>query len=78
MKAVQRNFLFMVLLAVFLSACTTTKVIVPPVTDPPTNTHLTGEFVWYDLITSDVAAAKRFYGGLFGWEFEAAGKDDNE
>jgi hypothetical protein len=28
-----------------------------------------GEFSWVTLSTSDVAAAKRFYGGLFGWRF---------
>jgi uncharacterized protein len=32
-----------------------------------------GFFSWVDLTTSDAAAAKDFYGGLFGWEFE-----DNE
>jgi uncharacterized protein len=31
---------------------------------------LTGKFVWRDLITEDVAASRRFYGGLFGWTFE--------
>jgi predicted enzyme related to lactoylglutathione lyase len=29
-----------------------------------------GRFVWYDLMTRDVSAAKRFYGGLLGWQFE--------
>ncbi|MHB8733445.1 MAG: VOC family protein [bacterium] len=28
-----------------------------------------GEFSWVTLSTSDTAAAKRFYGGLFGWQF---------
>ena len=31
---------------------------------------LTGKFVWHDLVTDDTAAARRFYGGLFGWSFE--------
>lgn len=31
---------------------------------------LLGKFVWHDLMTDDVAAARRFYGGLLGWEFE--------
>jgi hypothetical protein len=31
---------------------------------------LVGKFVWYDLITDDAEAARRFYGGLFGWSFE--------
>jgi predicted enzyme related to lactoylglutathione lyase len=33
---------------------------------------LLGKFVWHDLMTDDVEAAKRFYGGLLGWEFEQA------
>ena len=62
------------LLAVFLliggvSACSTTA------TGPALDTHLsetplTGKFVWHDLITDDVEAARRFYGGLFGWSFQ--------
>ena len=29
-----------------------------------------GAFGWNELMTSDVAAARRFYGALFGWETE--------
>jgi len=29
-----------------------------------------GAFSWCELLTSDVEAAKRFYGALFGWEME--------
>jgi predicted enzyme related to lactoylglutathione lyase len=29
-----------------------------------------GEFSWVDLATTDPAGAKRFYGNLFGWQFE--------
>ena len=29
-----------------------------------------GRFVWHDLLTKDVNAAKRFYGELLGWRFE--------
>jgi predicted enzyme related to lactoylglutathione lyase len=31
---------------------------------------LYGKMIWHDLITHDMDAAKRFYGGLFGWTFE--------
>jgi len=31
---------------------------------------LIGKVVWNDLITDDIAAARRFYGGMFGWTFE--------
>jgi predicted enzyme related to lactoylglutathione lyase len=35
-----------------------------------------GRFVWHDLMTKDVSAAKRFYGGLLGWQFENAKRGD--
>ena len=31
---------------------------------------LVGKVIWNDLITEDIDAARRFYGGLFGWTFE--------
>lgn len=37
----------------------------------PTKTEYAhGEFSWVNLGTIDPTAAKRFYGGLFGWEFD--------
>jgi uncharacterized protein len=36
----------------------------------------TGRFVWRDLMTKDVAAAKRFYEALFGWRFEDTTRGD--
>jgi predicted enzyme related to lactoylglutathione lyase len=33
---------------------------------------LLGKVVWNELITEDLDAARRFYGGLFGWTFETA------
>ncbi|WP_163780700.1 VOC family protein [Myxococcus vastator] len=36
---------------------------------PLSPTPLYGKFVWHDLVTDNPAAAKRFYGDLFGWEF---------
>jgi predicted enzyme related to lactoylglutathione lyase len=35
-----------------------------------TETYAPGTFCWCDLGTTDAAAAKRFYTGLFGWEFQ--------
>jgi predicted enzyme related to lactoylglutathione lyase len=32
--------------------------------------HPNGLFGWVDLVSTDVDAAKEFYGRLFGWEFE--------
>jgi hypothetical protein len=58
-------------LAVALAACTTARA--PDLgsmtfSDDP----LVGKVVWHDLITEDLAAARHFYGGLFGWTFEEA------
>ena len=36
----------------------------------------TGRFVWHDLMTRDVPASQRFYGGLLGWRFETVKRGD--
>lgn len=42
----------------------------PPLTNPPVQEHHEGKVIWAELVTPDLAAAKRFYSGLFGWTFE--------
>jgi predicted enzyme related to lactoylglutathione lyase len=37
-----------------------------------TGTHTPGAFVWHELRTKDVAQAKAFYTGLFGWTYQQA------
>ena len=32
--------------------------------------HKHGTFSWMELATTDAAAAKKFYGELFGWKFD--------
>lgn len=34
-----------------------------------------GHVSWNELVTTDVAGAKTFYSGLFGWKAEAFGND---
>lgn len=34
------------------------------------DTPLEGKVIWNDLVTEDGAAARRFYGSLFGWTYE--------
>ena len=41
--------------------------------DPPVEP---GRFVWHDLLTKDVAGARRFYGELLGWRFEDTKRGD--
>lgn len=45
----------------------------PPLSDPPSGEYRPGKFVWIDLVAADVAAAEKFYGGLFGWTFTRVG-----
>jgi len=37
-----------------------------------------GAFSWYELMTTDVSAAKTFYGNLFGWVLEDMQTNDME
>lgn len=43
----------------------------PPLMVPTSNEHHRGKMVLAELVTPDLAAAERFYGGLFGWGFQA-------
>jgi len=50
----------------------------PALNTPPSTEHHLGKMVWADLVTPDLAAAEKFYGGLFGWTFHRirAGSSD--
>ena len=41
----------------------------PALNDPATTERLPGKFIFADFFTSDIETARRFYGGLFGWEW---------
>jgi uncharacterized protein len=42
----------------------------PALNSPPSAEHHAGKMIWADLVTPDLAAAEKFYGGLFGWTFQ--------
>lgn len=64
-------------MAVVLAACTATGG--PGQADLPlTDEAQIGKFVWHDLITDDVAVAKQFYSGLFGWRYEDTTRDNGQ
>jgi hypothetical protein len=46
---------------------------VPPLLAEATAEQIPGKFVWIDLYTPDPAAARSFYGELFGWTFAELG-----
>lgn len=56
-----------VVLMALLAACSRQA---PMQMAPGTADRTPGRFVWYDLVTDDIPAARAFYGELFGWEFE--------
>jgi predicted enzyme related to lactoylglutathione lyase len=41
----------------------------PAIMTPASAEHHPGKVIFVELVTPDLAAAKRFYGGLFGWTF---------
>lgn len=65
------------LLAVILSGCSSISDSDEP-TGSGTNSYAAGTFVWHELITHDIETARRFYGELFGWEFEKVADRDGK
>ncbi len=45
----------------------------PGLVAPATTERHAGKMVFAELVTPDLAAAKQFYGGLFGWTFQGTG-----
>lgn len=41
----------------------------PAIVDPPSQEYHVGKVIFAELVTPDLAAAKQFYAGLFGWTF---------
>lgn len=61
--------LLSLLVSPFALAAEPAPALLPALNDPPTQLRVPGKFIWADYFTSDVEAARRFYGELFDWEW---------
>jgi uncharacterized protein len=57
-----------------VGAASAAPLQLPPLMQPASTEHHAGKVIWVDLVTPDLAAAKRFYGELFGWTFQDVSK----
>lgn len=69
-----RHFLWQGLLAVLLGVACAVPVMaapiqLPAIVEPASQEHHVGKLIFVELVTPDLAAAKKFYAGLFGWTF---------
>jgi predicted enzyme related to lactoylglutathione lyase len=72
-RAAVQSRLNAVALLLVTSACFAGESLLPPVSSVSGSPRLPGKFVWADLVTDDVAGARRFYGELFNWTFRDLG-----
>jgi len=56
-------------IATMATAAAAATFVLPPLVQPASREHHEGKVIWADLVTPDVAGAKRFYGELLGWTF---------
>ena len=59
--------------ALLTGACATVAPNLPAVTEAPAALRSEGRIIWHDLLTTTPVESRRFYGELFGWEFERPG-----
>jgi uncharacterized protein len=61
------------LAAGLVAACVTpgmaAQLQLPALVEPASQDHHVGKVIFLELVTPDIAAAKQFYAGLFGWQF---------
>jgi predicted enzyme related to lactoylglutathione lyase len=65
------NLLLWPVLLMVLASCAGTQINLPAVTERSGTERLPGKIIWHDLITDQLEGSKRFYGELFGWEYQA-------
>ncbi|GJM62860.1 VOC family protein [Persicobacter diffluens] len=68
------KYYFPLLLTLFLAACQA-SIQFPPISEQENPEYYPGQIIWRDLVTRDAQKAKDFYGGVFGWEFDALYKE---
>ena len=56
-----------------VAGCATMTPDLPAITESPVTDRVDGRIVWHDLLTSTPVESRRFYGELFGWQFERPG-----
>jgi predicted enzyme related to lactoylglutathione lyase len=72
-----RRFLLCALMLATASAAAGAATFdLPPLNTPASSEHHVGKVVWADLVTPDLSAAEKFYGGLFGWRFQSVRAGD--
>ena len=71
-----RIFLLLVTIAMgSLAGCASTPPW-PAVAEGETSKSIPGRWIWAELFTSDVTRAQKFYGSVFGWQFETRGTSE--
>ena len=64
-----RRGLLAALLGIAGAAPVMASPLLPALVEPATQEHHVGKVIFVELVTPDLAAAKQFYAGLFGWTF---------
>jgi predicted enzyme related to lactoylglutathione lyase len=66
----RQGFSALLLSLICLSTLHAASFELPPLNTPASTEHHVGKMIWADLVTPDLSAAERFYGGLLGWTFQ--------
>jgi predicted enzyme related to lactoylglutathione lyase len=61
--------LLVALLGFASAAVAAAPLMLPPLSDPASAERHPGKVIFVELVTPDLTAAEKFYGGLFGWTF---------
>ena len=72
--------LFSILLGIVcaMPVMASSPIQLPAIVDPPSQEHHAGKLIFVELVTPNLAVAKQFYGGLFGWTFRDIQADGTE
>jgi predicted enzyme related to lactoylglutathione lyase len=69
---------FAALLSAAMASAAAATFVLPPLVQPANHERHAGKVIWADLVTPDIAGAKRFYGELLGWSFNDVHTGDSQ
>ena len=69
MHSQRRSLLFALLCVAGTALVDASASPLPPLVNPASQEHHVGKVIFTELVTPDLAGARKFYGGLFGWTF---------
>jgi len=68
--------IYFLVLLLSVSCLAFSAPVLPPLNKQNTKTQIPGKFIWFELATTNPDQLQKFYGDVFGWQFQSITQTD--